>query len=125
MDEVVDIGSQDFEEQVLKSEKPVVVEYWHHKCPACEAMKPVYEQIPGEMGGRIKFTRMNLLESRDNRVHAIKEGVRSTPTFILYCRGRPTGVIIGVRELEEMKAELDTLLDMRDACLMGTPLEPE
>ena len=125
MDKVVDIGIQDFEEQVLKSGKPIVVEYWHHKCPSCEAMKPVYMQMPGIMGDRIKFTRMNLLESRENRVHAIKEGVRSTPTFILYCEGRPTGVIIGVWELEDFKAELENLLKMKDACLKGTPLEPE
>ena len=125
MDKVVDIGVQDFEEQVLRSEKPVVVEYWHHRCPSCEAMKPVYMQMPEIMGDRIKFTRMNLLESKENRVHAINEGVRSTPTFILYCDGRPTGVIIGVWELEDFKAELDNLLKMRDAGRMGTPLEPE
>lgn len=125
MDKIVDIGFQDFEEQVLKSWKPVVVEYWHHKCPSCEAMKPVYMRMPEMMGDRIKFTRMNLLESRENRVHAIKEGVRSTPTFILYCEGRPTGVIIGVWELDDFKAELETLLKMKDACLRGTPLELE
>ena len=125
MDEVIDIDSQSFEEQVLDSEKPVVVEYWHHKCPSCEEMKPVYARMPGEMGDRLKFTRMNLLESRENRVHAINEGVRSTPTFILYCVGRPTGVIIGVWEQEDFKEELEKLLRMKDACLMGTPLEPE
>ena len=125
MEKVVDIDTHDFEEKVLGTEKPVVVEYWHHKCPACKAMKPVYEQIPDEMGDRIKFTRMNLLESRENRVHAISEGVRSTPTFILYCGGRPTGVIIGVWELEDFKAELEKLLSMKEACLMATPLGTE
>lgn len=125
MDEVIDIDHQGFEEQVLGSGKPVVVEYWHHKCPSCMEMKPVYERMPDEMGGRIRFTRMNLLESRENRTHAIKEGVRSTPTFILYCRGRPTGVIIGAWGLEDFKAELENLLRMKDTCLMGTPLEPE
>ncbi len=125
MDRVIDIDAQGFEKQVLGSDRPVVVEYWHHKCPSCEEMKPVYERMPDEMGGRVKFTRMNLLACRENRTFAIGEGVRSTPTFILYCGGRPTGVIVGVRGLEDFKAELENLLRMKDACLMGTPLEPE
>ena len=125
MDRVIDIDSHVFEEQVLDSDRPVVVEYWHHKCPSCMEMKPVYERMPDEMGGRIRFTRMNLLESRENRTRAIKEGVRSTPTFILYCEGRPTGVIIGFREREDFKAELEKLLRMKDSCLVGTPVEPE
>ena len=125
MDKIVDIDSQGFEEQVLDSEKPVVVEYWHHKCPSCEEMKPVYARMPGIMGDGIRFTRMNLLESRENRTHAIGEGVRSTPTFIMYCEGRPIGVIIGVWEQEDFKEELEKLLRVKDGCLMGTPLEPE
>ncbi len=125
MDEVIDIDYQSFEEQVLGSEKPVVVEYWHHKCPSCMEMKPMYERMPGIMGDRIRFMRMNLLESRENRTHAIGEGVRSTPTFILYCEGRPTGVIIGVWGLEDFKEALEKLLRMKDGCLMGTALEPE
>jgi hypothetical protein len=85
----------------------------------------VYARMPGIMGDRIRFTRMNLLESRENRTHAIGEGVRSTPTFIMYCEGRPIGVIIGVWEQEDFKEELEKLLRVKDGCLMGTPLEPE
>ncbi|MBN2334865.1 hypothetical protein JXL21_04850, partial [Candidatus Bathyarchaeota archaeon] len=120
MAKLVDIQHTDFEAEVLNSGKPTVVEYWHHKCPACETMKPIYETMPGRVEGA-KFTRMNLLESRENRVHAIKEGVRSTPTFLVYCAGRPIGAIIGVRELEEMEAELKALVDASDSCLLGTP----
>ncbi|HUV33551.1 MAG TPA: thioredoxin family protein, partial [Candidatus Desulfaltia sp.] len=73
--------------------------------------------------GRAGLVRMNLLESRENRVLAIKQGVRSTPTFMIYCGGAPIGVILGVRTLDEMEAEVKALLDVRDSCLKSTPLE--
>lgn len=100
-----------------------MVEYWHHKCPACEEMKPIYEQLEARLKGRARLARMNLLESRENRVLAIKQGVRSTPTFMIYCGGAPIGVILGVRTLDEMEAEVKALLEVRDSCLKSTPLE--
>lgn len=100
-----------------------MVEYWHHKCPACEEMKPIYEKLEDRLKGRARLVRMNLLESRENRVLAIKQGVRSTPTFMIYCGGAPIGVILGVRTLDEIETEVKALLDVRDSCLKGTPLE--
>ena len=82
MPEPIDIQSSEWAEQVEAEEHPVMVEYWHHKCVACKKMKPVYEAQPGIFGDEIKFTRMNLLESKENRRFAIRAGVRSTPTFI-------------------------------------------
>ena len=121
---VVDIQSTEWGDAVLRSGTPTVVEFWHHRCPACETMKPVYEALHGKLGD-VKLTRMNLLESRENRVLAIKEGVRSTPTFVVYCGGRPIGSIVGVMEQDEMEAELRALVGRSEACLMSTPLEPE
>ena len=120
---VKDIQHTDFQSEVLDSDKPVVVEYWHNKCPACEEMKPVYEKLEAHVSGKVKITRMNLLESRENRVHAIRQGARSTPTFMIYCGGRPIGAIIGVRALGEMESELGALLRVSDSCLRSTPLE--
>ncbi|OGD44804.1 hypothetical protein A3K69_02495 [Candidatus Bathyarchaeota archaeon RBG_16_57_9] len=120
---VKDIQHTDFQSEVLDSDMPVVVEYWHNQCPACEEMKPVYEAMEGHLSGRVKLTRMNLLESRENRVHAIKQGARSTPTFMIYCGGRPIGAIIGVRTLGEMESELGALIRVSDSCLRSTPIE--
>jgi thioredoxin 1 len=120
---VKDIQHTNFQSEVLDSDKPVVVEYWHNKCPACEEMKPVYEELEARVSGKVKLTRMNLLESRENRVLAIRQGARSTPTFMIYCGGRPIGAIIGVRTLDEMESELGALIKVSDSCLMATPLE--
>jgi len=66
---------------------------------------------------------MNLLESKENRVFAIRNGVRSTPTFIVYCEGRPVGQMIGQRDSDEFTSELKLIIDNADKCLISTPLE--
>ena len=118
-----DIQHTDFDSAVSSSPEPVVVEYWHNKCPACEEMKPIFEALENRLTGSARLLRMNLLESRENRVLAIKQGVRSTPTFIIYCGGAPIGFILGVRTLEEMEAEVKALLKISDSCLRSTPLK--
>jgi hypothetical protein len=84
-------------------------------------MKPIFEAQP-EKFINVKFMRMNLLENKENRVLAIKNGVRSTPTFIVYCVGRPIGHIIGQRESEEFTDELKMIINNAGRCLLSTPI---
>ncbi len=123
MSSIHDIQADDWETEVVEEKHPVVVEYWHHKCVVCKEMKPIYEAQPEKYGDQVKFTRMNLLESKENRVFAIRNGVRSTPTFVVYCEGRPIGQIIGHREPDEFTKELRMIIDNADNCLLGTPIE--
>ena len=125
MPEPIDIQSSEWAEQVEAEERPVMVEYWHHKCVACKKMKPVYEAQPGIFGDEIKFTRMNLLESKENRRFAIRAGVRSTPTFILYCKGTPIGQVVGPRRPDDFAAEVRAMAGRAEYCLLATPLEEE
>ena len=122
MSSITDIGVNDWETKVATNTKPVVVEYWHHKCIVCKEMKPIYEAQPPKHLDTV-FTRMDLLESKENRVFAIKNGVRSTPTFVAYCQGRPIGQIIGQRTPEDFTKELKMILDNADKCLTSTPVE--
>ncbi|MFA9437250.1 MAG: thioredoxin family protein, partial [Candidatus Bathyarchaeota archaeon] len=98
MSSILDIQADDWEREITQEKRPVVVEFWHHKCVVCKEMKPIFEEQPKKYGESVKFTKMNLLESKENRMLAIRNGVRSTPTFIVYCEGRPIGQIIGYRE---------------------------
>ncbi len=123
MSNILDIQSTDWEKEVAQEKRPIVVEYWHDKCVVCKEMKPLYEAQPEKYGETVKFTRMNLLQSKENRVFAIKNGVRSTPTFIVYCEGRPIGQIIGHREPDDFTDELKMVIDKADSCLMSTPIE--
>jgi thioredoxin 1 len=122
MPNITDIQAEDWAKVVEQEPHPVVVEYWHHKCVVCKEMKPIFEAQP-EKFIDVKFIRMNLLESRENRVFAIKNGVRSTPTFVVYCEGRPIGQIIGQRDPDEFTDELKMIIDNADRCLSSTPLE--
>ena len=123
MSSIVDIQASDWDSEVVFEKRPVVVEYWHQKCVVCMEMKPIYEAQPEKLGESVKFTRMNLLENKENRIFAIRNGVRSTPTFIVYCEGRPIGQIIGQRKPEEFSNELKIIIENADKCLTSTPLE--
>jgi thioredoxin-like negative regulator of GroEL len=123
MDSLIDIQAEDWEDQVENSDQPVIVEYWHHKCPACQKMMPIYEKMPEIFGDKAKFTRMNLLDSKENRVFAIRQGVRGTPTFKIFCTGREVGEVVGIRNEYELKEEITRVIDYKEACLMSTPLE--
>lgn len=123
MSSILDIQADDWEREITQEKRPVVVEFWHHKCVVCKEMKPIFEEQPKKYGESVKFTKMNLLESKENRVLAIRNGVRSTPTFIVYCEGRPIGQIIGSREPEEFTKELKMIIDHTDSCMRATPIE--
>ncbi|MFA9496784.1 MAG: thioredoxin family protein [Candidatus Bathyarchaeota archaeon] len=123
MSSILDIQADDWEREITQEKRPVVVEFWHHKCVVCKEMKPIFEEQPKKYGESVKFTKMNLLESKENRVFAIRNGVRSTPTFIVYCEGRPIGQIIGYREPEEFTKELKMIIDHTDSCMRATPIE--
>jgi thioredoxin-like negative regulator of GroEL len=120
---IIDLQVNDWAEKVEQEERPVVVEYWHHKCVVCVEMKPIFEVQPQKYDNSVVFARINLLESKENRVFAIKNGVRSTPTFIVYCVGRPIGQIIGRRGPEEFTEELKMIIDNAGNCLKATPLK--
>lgn len=123
MTQLIDIQSTEWEKEVAKEERPVMVEFWHHKCPVCIQMKPIIEKLPEIFGEEVKFARLNLLESKENRKFAIRGGVRSTPTFVIYCQGNPTGQIIGGMDESEFIDELRMLVENADKCVLGTPLE--
>jgi thioredoxin 1 len=123
MSSILEIQADNWEKNVIQEKRPVVVEFWHDKCVICKEMKPIYESQPEKYGETVKFTKMNLLESKENRKFAITNGVRSTPTFIVYCEGRPIGQIIGYREPEKFTEDLRNIIENIDNCLRSTAIE--
>ena len=123
MTQLIDIQSTDWEKEVSQEESPVMVEFWHHKCVVCKEMEPIIEKLPELLGDSAKLVRMNLLESKENRKFAIRGGIRSTPTFVVYCKGEPTGQIIGGREEAEFIDEVKMLVENAGKCILGTPID--
>lgn len=81
-----------FDEEVLKSDSPVVVDFWAEWCGPCKMIAPALEEISDEMGDQVKITKLNIDENQDM---AMKYGVRSIPMLILFKGGEPMATQVG------------------------------
>ena len=86
------VTDSSFEAEVLKSDGPVVVDFWAEWCGPCKMIAPALEEISEEMNGQVKITKLNIDENQDM---AMKYGVRSIPMLILFNDGEPMATQIG------------------------------
>ena len=91
---VINLTSENFENEVLESEKPVLVDFWAEWCGPCRMMAPVVEELEKEMGNEVKFAKINIDECPDL---AEKYNVMSIPTFKCFKNGTETGTTVGVQ----------------------------
>ena len=123
MSKVKELQADDWESEVLNAEGPVVVDFWHDRCGWCLKLNPVYAQLP-ERFEEVKFAKMNILESEENRRIAMENGVMGTPTIKVYCDGRNVGEVVGFRPLRRLVKDLGDIFAEKDDCLkQSTPLE--
>jgi thioredoxin 1 len=88
----VKVSDQSFEQDVLKSEGPVVVDFWAEWCGPCRQISPALEEIATEMNGKIKVVKMNVDE---NSSVPSRYGVRGIPTLMLFKGGQVAATQIG------------------------------
>jgi thioredoxin 1 len=120
---VSDIQASQWESEVVNIKGPVVVDFWHHLCGWCQKLNPLFAQLPEAFAG-VKFLKMNILESPENRKTAIDNGVMSTPTIKVFCEGRAIGELVGFKAYKKLVNELNGILNQKDSCLdQSTPLE--
>jgi len=86
------VTDQDFEKEVLKSEIPVLVDFWAAWCGPCRIIAPIIDEIAKELEGKVKVCKMNVDE---NPVTPGKYGIRAIPTLIIFKNGEPVEVIVG------------------------------
>ncbi|MBB5754010.1 thioredoxin TrxA [Prosthecomicrobium pneumaticum] len=88
----VKVTDTSFDTDVLGSNQPVVVDFWAEWCGPCRMIAPALEEIAGEMDGKVTIAKLNIDE---NPNVAIRYGVRSIPTLILFKNGEPTAMQVG------------------------------
>jgi thioredoxin 1 len=81
-----------FEQDVLRSSEPVVVDFWAEWCGPCHAIAPALEELATELDGKVTIAKLNIDE---NPQTAIRYGVRSIPTLIMFKNGEPMAMQVG------------------------------
>jgi thioredoxin 1 len=104
--EVQAVTDAEFEILVLKSDVPVLVDFWANWCPPCRMIAPIVEQIHSELGDKVKVVKM---DTDENQSTSISLGIRSIPTLIIFKDGKPAERTVGYRP--KMKADLKAQLE--------------
>jgi thioredoxin 1 len=83
-----------FDQEVIQSEKPVIVDFWAEWCGPCHAVAPVLDKIAEERSAELKLVKVNIDEEREL---AERYGIASIPTMILFKDGEPSAAVIGAQ----------------------------
>jgi thioredoxin 1 len=91
-EKIVNVTDATFEAEVLKADKPALIDFWAAWCAPCKAIAPIVDELAGEYEGKIKVTKMNVDE---NPMTPSKFGVRGIPTLILFKDGKVVDQKVG------------------------------
>ena len=105
--ETLEFTDQNFEEEVLKSEKPVLVDFWAEWCGPCRMMAPAVESVATDYAGRAKVGKLNVDE---NQSVAGRYNIRSIPTLLLFKNGQIQDQLVGAKPKDVIAKLLDKAL---------------
>ena len=103
----VTITDANFESEVIKSDIPVLIDFWATWCGPCKAIAPIVEDLAKEYDGKVKIGKVDV---DDNQQTAIKYGVRSIPTLLLFKEGKVNDMIVGAVPKMQIVKKLESAL---------------
>jgi thioredoxin 1 len=101
---ILTLTKDNFEQQVLKSATPVLVDFWAEWCGPCKAIAPILDELADEYAGRVRIGKVNIDEFQNL---AGEYGVRAIPTLLLFQNGEVAEQIVGLRSKRDLKASFE------------------
>ncbi|MDY7225223.1 thioredoxin [Hyalangium rubrum] len=101
--DIMTIGDGDFDKEVLKSDTPVLVDFWATWCAPCRAIAPAIEELASQYKGKVKVAKLNVDDNQDT---AQTYGIRSIPTLLVFKGGKVVGTIVGAVPKGRIEAEI-------------------
>ena len=106
----IELTDANFEDEVVKSEIPVLVDFWAEWCGPCKMIAPLVEEISSEYSGKVKVGKVNVDNDGSSEV-AAKYMVRSIPTLLIFNKGQLKEQIVGAVGKSEITDKLEPFLD--------------
>ena len=103
----VKLTDGNFDQEVLKSDKPVLVDFWAEWCAPCHMIAPAVEEIAKDYEGKLKVCKLNVDEGRNV---ASNYGIRGIPTLLVFKNGEVVDTIVGVTPKEEIEMKIKSHL---------------
>lgn len=104
MSQIVNVTDDSFEDDVLKSDHPVLVDYWAEWCGPCKMIAPVLEEVASEYEGKLTIAKLNI---DDNPNTPPKYGIRGIPTLMLFKNGNVEATKVGAVSKSQLTAFID------------------
>jgi thioredoxin 1 len=105
---VAEVTDTTFQQEVLASDRPVLVDFWAPGCPPCVALSPVLEKLAGEMADTVKFVKVNAAQERET---AAKYRIQAVPTLFIFKGGEVAASLIGFQPEQEIRRRLTAVTE--------------